>query len=233
VAAVLGLSRGVIVPPRVHGTDSRVTVDALEKSGGRLVGIIRDDMQLSGPELQKLADQGICGVRFSAVQALGDQFDEARFEEFVTRVRPLKWIIDLHLDEASIVRHEEAIGRVRAPVIIDAWARVDPRGREQRPAFGSLRRLLARENIILKLTAANRFVAKGVPYPDLCNMLRELIHIAPGRVIWGSDWPHADVSKPGQMPNDGDLLDMLLDFAPDEKVRRQMLVETPADLFAR
>lgn len=232
VARVLGLDRGVIVQPSVHGTDTGVTVDAIARSEGRLRGIIRDDMRLGLSDLRRLSDQGVRGVRFSAVQALGDRFSESDFDAFVERVRPLNWIIDLHLDEQSIVHHEEAIGRVRAPVIIDAWARVDPRYRTQRPAYAALCRLLSRPNVYLKLTAANRFVAKGVPYPDLCEMIRELIDTAPQRVIWGTDWPHADVFIPGHMPNDGDLLDMLLDFAPDETVRRRILVDTPQALFA-
>ncbi len=33
------------------------------------------------------------------------------------------------------------------------------------------------------------------------------------------------------MPNDGDLLDMLLDFAPDEAVRNKILVDNPKRLF--
>ena len=33
------------------------------------------------------------------------------------------------------------------------------------------------------------------------------------------------------MPNDGDLMNMLLDFAPDEAVRRKILVDNPARLF--
>jgi 2-pyrone-4,6-dicarboxylate lactonase len=33
------------------------------------------------------------------------------------------------------------------------------------------------------------------------------------------------------MPNDGDLVDTLLDFAPDETVRRKLLVDNPKRLF--
>ena len=33
------------------------------------------------------------------------------------------------------------------------------------------------------------------------------------------------------MPNDGDLLDLLGDWAPDEAVRRQILVDNPARLY--
>jgi 2-pyrone-4,6-dicarboxylate lactonase len=33
------------------------------------------------------------------------------------------------------------------------------------------------------------------------------------------------------MPNDGDLVDWLLDFVPDETARRKMLVDNPKRLY--
>ena len=54
---------------------------------------------------------------------------------------------------------------------------------------------------------------------------------APDRILWGTDWPHSAVFEPGKMPNDGDLLDMILDYVPDEGTRHKILVENPAVLF--
>jgi predicted TIM-barrel fold metal-dependent hydrolase len=33
------------------------------------------------------------------------------------------------------------------------------------------------------------------------------------------------------MPNDGDLIDMLLDYAPDPAIRKKILADNPARLF--
>jgi|SRR5262245_57584071 len=41
--------------------------------------------------------------------------------------------------------------------------------------------------------------------------------------LWGSDWPHPQYFKP--MPNDVALLDMMLDWVPDEKTRKLILVD--------
>jgi len=48
-------------------------------------------------------------------------------------------------------------------------------------------------------------------------------------VVWGTDWPHASARE--QMPNDGDLADLLLDWAPDEVQRYKILVENPERLY--
>jgi hypothetical protein len=47
----------------------------------------------------------------------------------------------------------------------------------------------------------------------------------------GTDWPHTDIFAPGAMPNDGDLMNRLIDFAPDPATRNQILADNPATLF--
>jgi len=49
------------------------------------------------------------------------------------------------------------------------------------------------------------------------------------RLLWGSDWPHVRVSE--KMPNTTDLLDLLLDWVADAKVRNQILSANPKELF--
>ena len=67
-------------------------------------------------------------------------------------------------------------------------------------------------------------------YDDIGRLMRALIREAPDRVIWASNWPHALAEKVGY-PNDAALLDLLLDWAPDEAVRRKILVDNPARLY--
>ena len=48
-------------------------------------------------------------------------------------------------------------------------------------------------------------------------------------MIWASDWPHPYVQI--AMPNDGDLMDMLAVWVPDEELRQRILVDNPAKLY--
>ena len=50
------------------------------------------------------------------------------------------------------------------------------------------------------------------------------------RVIWASNWPHPSAPK-DRVPEDADLIDLLLDWAPDESNRKKILVDNPAQLF--
>jgi 2-pyrone-4,6-dicarboxylate lactonase len=57
---------------------------------------------------------------------------------------------------------------------------------------------------------------------------RALVATAPGRVQWGTEWPHPNVRH---MPDDGDLVDLVVDLVPDEPTRRRVLVDNPATLY--
>ena len=47
--------------------------------------------------------------------------------------------------------------------------------------------------------------------------------------MWGTDWPHTTLSD--YMPDDGDLMDLLPAWAPDEAIRNRILVDNPAILY--
>jgi predicted TIM-barrel fold metal-dependent hydrolase len=57
-----------------------------------------------------------------------------------------------------------------------------------------------------------------------------MVTAAPNRIIWGSDWPHVRVWD-DSMPRDADQFDWLADCELDEATRKQILVDTPAELY--
>jgi predicted TIM-barrel fold metal-dependent hydrolase len=74
-------------------------------------------------------------------------------------------------------------------------------------------------------------MVRGSRYEEVVAMARKLIAHRSDRLIWGTDWPHSFVWEAGKMANDGDLMNMIPDFAPDEETRRKILVDNPAALF--
>jgi 2-pyrone-4,6-dicarboxylate lactonase len=95
--------------------------------------------------------------------------------------------------------------------------------------FQQLLALMGDERCWVKISGAERLTAGGgSPYDDVVPFARALIAAAPERVLWGTDWPHPNVRI---MPDDGDLLDLLADFAPDPALRRQILVDNPDVLY--
>jgi predicted TIM-barrel fold metal-dependent hydrolase len=232
MAKVLGLERGVVVQPSVHGNDTRVTLNAIEFSDHRLLGIIRADRNLTGEEVKRLHSKGIRGLRMALRHKHGNAFDEQLFHQMVKLISPMRWPLDLQIDDDAIAPMEALIRSVPVPVIIDTMGHIDFRkGGLEQSAFQAMLRLLETGNVWVKLHGANRFLSWGVRYEDIVTTARAYIAKAPDRMIWGTDWPHSEIYEPGRMPNDGELLDMLLDFAPDEAVRAKILAHNPSALF--
>jgi predicted TIM-barrel fold metal-dependent hydrolase len=232
VARVLGLQRGVMVQPNAHGTDTRITLDAIEKAGGRIRGMIRADPKLTPEEMKRLHERGVRGLRIALRHEDGHSFNPDLFLQMLKLMAPLQWPIDLQVDSDAL---EPLSGYLRAspvPVIIDTFGYIDLRkGGLEQPAFRTMVALLESGKVWVKLHGANRFMAWGIPYEDIVQMARAYIAAAPSQILWGTDWPHSAVYEPGKMPNDGDLLDMVLDYAPDPAVQKRILVDNPAALF--
>ncbi len=231
IAAAIGLQRGVIVQPSVHGNSTDVVLDAVAKSEGRLRGMIIAVPTLSAHQVKALHAGGVRGVRFTARRGHGNRFDGDLFHRTAELVAPYRWSLDLQIDDDTIIEIADLIREAPLPVIIDTFGHIDARKGMDQPALRTLLDLLGGKDVYVKIHGANRFLEWGVPYGQIVELAQTLIGTAPNRILWGTDWPHPDVFEPNQMPNDGDLINMLLDFAPDETVRNKILVENPAHLF--
>jgi predicted TIM-barrel fold metal-dependent hydrolase len=228
---VLGIERGVVVQPSAHGFDNSVTLDAIAKSVGRFRGVAKVNESFTDDDLDQLHRGGIRGVRFNLITDIGGGVDLPMFERVIARIARLGWSVTFHTLPDNLVANADWFRHIEIPLIIDHFGRVDfIDGPEQEP-FRMLVDLVKQENIWAKISCAERQSAGGPPYHDAIPFAQALIDAAPDRILWGTDWPHSLRFGPGQIPNDGDLVDLLLEMAPDEEIRHKILVENPARLF--
>jgi 2-pyrone-4,6-dicarboxylate lactonase len=226
--AHLGISRAVIVHASCHGTDMRVTLDAIASSNGGYRGVAVVGSGVTDAELQRLHAGGIRGVRFNFVSHLGGAPDLALFDSMLGRVGALGWHIVLHLDAEDIVTYADRIKRIPVPFVIDHMGRVHAeRGLDQKP-FRMLLDLMRNDLAWVKVCGAERLSAGARPFRDAIPFAAALIEAAPDRVLWGTDWPHPNVKV---MPNDGETVDLFAEFCNDEAVRRKILVDNPTRLY--
>lgn len=227
--ARLGLSRAVFVQASCHGTDNRAMVDALRRGAGRYAGVAMVDETFTDDDLAELHQAGVRGTRFNFVAHLGGAPDLAGMWRIVERVARLGWHIVLHFDAQDLPTYADLLDRMPCPYVIDHMARVDARAGIDQPPFVALLELLRDERCWVKVSGAERLTGDGrPPYDDVVPYARALIAAAPDRVLWGTDWPHPNVRH---MPDDGDLVDLLADFAPDEAIRHRILVDNPRRLY--
>lgn len=224
VMASLGTGRVVLVQPSVYGVDNSCQRDAIAALGDRARGIAVIDDSLSDRELRALDDAGFKGARLNLTR----EADLGSLERLATRVRELDWHVQLHLPGSALPGIADRLLKLPTEFVIDHLGRVDPRHGLEQPAFQSLLRLLESGRGWAKLSAPYRMDLDGAPYRKAAPFARDLVKRFPERLVWGTDWPHPDVAG---VPEDQGLLDVLLDWAPDEAVRKRILVDNPAMLY--
>ena len=227
----IGIERGVVVHPNLHGGDNSVTLDALDRSEGRFFGIIKVDGSTTLETLKRLHGRGIRGVRFAFNPEHGGSFESRLFEQAAAWCSDLGWQVEVHTSPDDLTRLGDRLRRVPAPVVIDHMGRIDVSGGLGQEPFRVLLDLVREEHVWVKLSGADRLTKQGPPYDDVVPFARALVEAAPDRMIWGSDWPHSAYFDPARMPNDGDLFNLLLDLVPDPTTRTRILVDNPARLF--
>jgi 2-pyrone-4,6-dicarboxylate lactonase len=234
---LLGIERAVVVQPSVHGLDNSATLDAVKKSNGRFRGIARMNENTAKDDLRRLNDAGIRGVRFNLLDRPRGNIEPTALDRCSEKIADLGWSVDLHIDMKNLLAHERRIRAMPMPVVIDHIARVKPLEGLQQPGFQLLLDLMKMPHVWVKVSGADKICNKpvrsyfGLPFVEVVPYAQAVIGAAPERIIWGTDWPHSNNFVPGHTPNDGELVDLLALFAPDETTRRKILVDNPATLY--
>ena len=220
----LGLERAVIVHASCHGSDMRVTLDAIARSKGAYRGTAIIDSSYTDKDFQTMHDGGIRGVRFNFVKHLGGRPEMKFFHRTVDRLKAMGWHLILHLDAGDLLE----LKALPVPMVIDHMGRVQAAdGLDQKP-FKVLLQFMKNENCWVKVCGAERVSSMGPPFTDAVPFARALIEAAPDRILWGTDWPHPNVKW---MPNDGDLMDLFARMAPEPALQKRILVDNPARLY--
>jgi 2-pyrone-4,6-dicarboxylate lactonase len=235
--AMIGIERAVVVQPSVHGLDNSATLDAIKNSKGNFRGVGRIDDKTPNAELKRLHEGGIRGVRFNLLDRPRGNVALDVLDRCVEHVVALGWSVDLHIDMKNLIAQESRIRNMPVAVVIDHIARVKPAEGLNQPGFQLLLDLAKLKHVWVKVSGADKICNTrvpsycGLPFVEVIPYARAVIAAAPGRVIWGSDWPHSNNFAPGYTPNDGELIDLLAEFAPDEQIRKKILVDNPAMLY--
>lgn len=223
--ARLGLSRVVVVQPSTYGLDNTCTLEAVAKVGANARAVICATDDTTDKELEALHKQGARGIRFFMMPGGPVTWD--MMDGLAARARLLDWHIQLQLDGRTLPDYMAQLDVISELLVIDHVGRfmepvsIDSRG------FKALLRLVD-GGAYVKLSGPYESTKSGAPWSDIGVLAKELVRRAPDRMVWATNWPH-----PMQVPrpDDAPLLDMLLDWVPDEATRTKILVDNPARLY--
>lgn len=227
--SAIGIDRAVLVQGSPQGTDNRIIVDAIATAPDRFRGIAVVEPDIRDRDLEALAHAGIRGIRFSDTIAPG--LPHRHLEAFAARIRPLGWLAQIHLSRChELPALARRIARLDLPVVIDHMAGVTGDDALDAPGFADLVALLRdNDHVWAKIAAFYSRSRWPPPYADMRERARTLAATRPDRLVWGTNWPHPVYTD--APPNDGDLVDLVHEWFPDDLLRRQILVENPTTLF--
>jgi 2-pyrone-4,6-dicarboxylate lactonase len=229
--AGLGIERCVIVQTAVHGTDNRVTEDALAAKGGTYLAVALLLPSVETSELRRLDRAGFRGVRYNFMKHIHRNASIDQVVALTPRLAEIGWHLQIHMEASLLADMAPALSRSQVPVVIDHIGRVDAAlGFEQAP-FQELLRLMESDKFWVKLSGCDRITRTGPPYADAVPFARKLVGDFPDRVVWGTDWPHPN--HQGPVPDDGELVDLIAEIAPTEALRRKLMVDNPSRLYDR
>lgn len=226
----LGVTRSVIVQASCHGTDNAAMVDALQAGGDNYMGVAVVAEDIDEGELTRMHEAGVRGVRFNFVKRLGGGKPLDVYRRILERIRPHQWHVVVYFDAEDIDSLAPFLREIPAEVVIDHMGRVPVEEGIRSRAFERLHELLVGDDRFwVKISCPERLSKQGPPYNDVDPVARALLDAVPDRVLWGTDWPHPNMTS--HMPDDGQLVDRIMTICDTDALRHKVLVDNPARLY--
>ncbi|WP_078651183.1 amidohydrolase family protein [Streptomyces xylophagus] len=227
--AHLGLSRAVVVQSSCYGHDHAVLLDALAHGGGRLRGVALVGESTTRSEIEELHRAGVRAFRLNFLPHLRTPPTRAEIDSVLERVDGLGWAAQLHVRGEDIPALGPVVSALPGRVVVDHIGRVDLAAGRDSPALRGLYALLDSGQVWVKVSGVDRISRQGPPYADAVALAASLVAYAPERVVWGTDYPHVNIT--GEAPDDGLLVDLVERIAPDPAHLRRLMVDNPVELF--
>jgi len=237
----LHIERVVIVTPSVYGTDNSATLYGIRARGPSARGVAVIDGKTTDRDLDALAKTGFRGIHLNLATAGETSPAEARrrYQAVSIRIAARGWHVQIYATLAVISAIKDLILDSPAPVAFNHFGGAKAARGLGQPGFADLVALVRSGKAYVKLSAAYR-VSTRADYADAAPLAQALIAANADRILWGTDWPHPN-TRPDRRPadvtpllaiDDGRLLNELPRWAPDPAVRRKILVDNPARLYA-
>lgn len=226
----LGLTRNVIIQPSAYGIDNSCTLDALKQMGKNARAIVVVDETITDSNLDKMNKLGVRGVRFNVSKE--DELNRDTILKVSQKIKKFGWHVQFWMPADTIVKIEDTLLQLPTPIVFDHRGHLPKKDGISHPAFQVISKLLDKGNTWVKLSAPYHDSNSENNYADTIKVGKAYVDYAPERMLWGTDWPHpSEFSARKPSPDDALMLDLLAQQAPDENVRKKILVDNPAKLF--
>jgi predicted TIM-barrel fold metal-dependent hydrolase len=231
LAGRLGIQRFVFVQPSAYGRDNACMLDAMRELGPAACrGIVDIDENASDGALERLHAAGVRGVRVNVnpVKPPEPGFSGSllpRIQRLDARCAQRGWMLDF-LTPGWLTRELlPALAKLKSPFSIAHMGMFPARDGVPTQFVDFFK---SQTNCWVKLTGVYR-ISTAPGFADAAPLAQALIAAAPDRLLWGSDYPHLSFADKAHTE---ELFALLGQWAPDDAMRRRILVDNPARCFA-
>ncbi|MCB4365526.1 amidohydrolase family protein [Hydrogenophaga taeniospiralis] len=222
-----GIERSVLIHPTVFGADHQSFEDILRQHGGHMRGIAVVAPTTPEADIERWHRLGARGTRITTMFSAPP--DMQTVEGIVAKVRPFGWHVQLLVD---VVQQPDLVAQVQAmgvTVVVDHMGHHAAAAIGQSAGFANLLAQLAEGTAWVKLSAPYRVSPQCHADADVRRLAERYVRTNPQRLLWGTDWPHP--SSPHAVPDDEQLVSLVPDWLPDDRVRETVLVHNPTHLY--
>lgn len=224
-----GVSHGVLIQPSFLGVDNSYLLAALKQAPQRLRGVAVIDPAAPETLLTQMNAEGIVGIRLNLIGAADPQLKSPVWQAALTRLHALGWHVELHVEARRLPALLQPLLDAQVNVVVDHFGRPDPALGVDDPGFAALLAAGRSRRVWVKISGAYRNGANGrgeAIAQAAMPRLKDALGL--DRLVWGSDWPHTQFESQINYDKMWTFAGVLLPNAAD---RRQVLIDTPAQLF--
>ncbi|MGE4339204.1 MAG: amidohydrolase [Pigmentiphaga sp.] len=225
-----GFTHGLLIQALPYGYDNSAMLEAIRNSSGHFKGISLIKPEISDRQLAELADGGVIGMRINPMFNHGiRELTEPGADRLLARIKEMGWFVQVHCEKDDLVPALPILRQAGVKVMIDHFARPDPRAGIGQPGFQAMLELGRACDAVVKLSGPFRSSLQGFPYTDIEPFVAAAIEaFTIDNCVWGSDWPYVLAEH---RIDYGPPLSCLDRWVPDEAQQRKVLWDNPARLF--
>ncbi|CAJ0693720.1 amidohydrolase family protein [Ralstonia sp. VS2407] len=224
-----GVSHGVLIQPSFLGVDNSYLLAALKQAPQRLRGVAVIDPAAPETLLTQMNAEGIVGIRLNLIGAADPQLKSPVWQAALARLHALGWHVELHVEARRLPALLQPLLDAQVNVVVDHFGRPDPALGVDDPGFAALLAAGRSRRVWVKISGAYRNGANGrgeAIAQAAMPRLKDALGL--DRLVWGSDWPHTQFESQINYDKMWAFAGVLLPNAAD---RKQVLIDTPAQLF--
>lgn len=176
-------------------------------------------------------------MRFNFLKRLVSASPQDDLAAIAKKIAPLGWHVVIYFEGEDLDGLEGFFSSLPTPLVVDHMGRPDVSKPVDGPEFRSFLRFVDKNDVWVKVSCPERLSVTGPPalngeqnaYTDAVPFGRRVIEEFPHRVLWGTDWPHPNLTN--HMPDDGLLVDYIPQVAVTAGQQHQLLVTNPMRLY--